>query len=182
MSAARIVGTTIGSMMMNAPIRSDVVPSPTTPLGSRTISCSQPASASNASMAPQRRATAAGDRPLNRGRGLKALPAKGSNSLAILRPSPGLTVADLVTDRDLHPRDLQTCLIGGRKGYRESIWGNIKIPQRLDRAPALPKFALIQHFSACHQALRIMTVRAIRYDAAVVHALQTNRVARPFNS
>src|SRR5262245_25020135 len=72
MSAARIVGTTIGSMMMNAPIRSDVVPSATTPLGWRTISCSQPPSASNASMAPQRRATPAGDRPLNRGRGLNA--------------------------------------------------------------------------------------------------------------
>src|SRR5690242_9647810 len=30
MSAARIVGTTIGSIMMNEPIRSDVVPSATT--------------------------------------------------------------------------------------------------------------------------------------------------------
>src|SRR5262244_2028627 len=76
MSAARIVGTTIGSMMMSEPISIDDVPSATTPLGRRTISCSQPASASNASMAPQRRATAAGDRPLNRGHGLNTLPAK----------------------------------------------------------------------------------------------------------
>src|SRR5262245_25943680 len=84
MSAARIVGTTIGSMMMSEPIRIDDVPSATTPLGWSTISFSQPASASNASMAPQRRATAAGDRPLNRGRGVNALPAKktGSSSMA----------------------------------------------------------------------------------------------------
>src|SRR5678815_1123463 len=40
-SAARIVGTTIGSMMTNEPSRIDVVPSATTPLGSRTISCLQ---------------------------------------------------------------------------------------------------------------------------------------------
>src|SRR5262245_36070781 len=104
MSAARIVGTTIGSMMMNESIRSVDVPSATTPLGSRTISFWQPASASNASMAPQRRATAAGDRALNRGSGLNALPAKDLNGLAILRPSPGLAAGDLVTDRDLHPR------------------------------------------------------------------------------
>src|SRR5262250_237756 len=70
MSAARIVGTTIGSMMINEPIRSDDVPSATTPVGSRTVSCSQLVSANNASMVPQRRATAAGDRLLNRGRGL----------------------------------------------------------------------------------------------------------------
>src|SRR5499426_799696 len=87
MSDARIVGTTIGSMMMNASIRSVDVPSATTPLGLRTISCSQPASASDASMAPQRRAAAAVDRPLNRGRDLSALPAKHSNGLAILRTS-----------------------------------------------------------------------------------------------
>src|SRR5215831_12044769 len=30
-SAARIVGTTIGSMMMNAPVNSEIVPSATTP-------------------------------------------------------------------------------------------------------------------------------------------------------
>src|SRR5215467_6812100 len=86
MSDARIVGTTIGSMMMNASIRSDVVPSATTPLGWRTISCSQPPSASNASMAPQRRTTAAGDRPLNRGRGLNTLPERDSNGIAIFWP------------------------------------------------------------------------------------------------
>src|SRR5215468_10113532 len=80
MSAARIVGTTTGSMMMNEPVRSDVVPSATTPFGWRTISCWQPASASNASMAPQARAATAGDRPLNRGHGLNALPAKKAGS------------------------------------------------------------------------------------------------------
>src|SRR5215471_2843450 len=89
MSAARIVGTTIGSMMMNESIRSVDVPSATTPLGWRTISFWQPPSASNASMAPQRRATA-GNRPLNRGRGLNALPANDSSGLAILRPYPDL--------------------------------------------------------------------------------------------
>src|SRR6516162_11216212 len=86
-SAARIVGTTIGTMMMNESIRSVDVPSPTIPLGWRTISCWQPASASNASMAPQRRAMAAGDGPSNRGRCLNAVPAKHSDGLAILRTS-----------------------------------------------------------------------------------------------
>src|SRR5215471_14088778 len=69
MSAARIVGTTIGSMMMYESIRSVDVPSATTPFGRRTIKSLQPASASNTSMAPQRRATAAGDRPLRERRG-----------------------------------------------------------------------------------------------------------------
>src|SRR5215471_17457509 len=64
MSAARIVGTTIGSMMTREPVRSEVVPSATTPLGWSTINFSQPASASNASMDPTRRATAARDRAL----------------------------------------------------------------------------------------------------------------------
>src|SRR5215467_6573863 len=84
MSAARIVGTTIGSMMMREPVRSDVVPSATTPLGWRTISCWQPASASEASIAAQRRARGAEDRPLYQRRGLDALPAKktGSSSIA----------------------------------------------------------------------------------------------------
>src|SRR5262245_45858472 len=86
MSAARIVGTTIGSMMMYESIRSVDVPSATTPLGLRTSSSWQPPRASNESMAPQRRAPAVGDRPLNRGRGLNALPAKDSNDLAILWP------------------------------------------------------------------------------------------------
>src|SRR5215510_12225429 len=38
-------------------------------------------------MAPQQKATAAGDRPLNRGRGLNALPANRLDGLAILRTS-----------------------------------------------------------------------------------------------
>src|SRR5262252_9162800 len=52
MSAARIVGTTMGSMMTREPVRSEVVPSATTPLGWSTINFSQPASASNASTDP----------------------------------------------------------------------------------------------------------------------------------
>src|SRR5215813_492660 len=47
------------------------------------MSCSQLVSANNASMVPQRRATAAGDRLLNRGRGLNALPAKDSRERKI---------------------------------------------------------------------------------------------------
>src|SRR5215813_3111321 len=85
MSAASIVGTTIGSMMINEPTRIDDVPSATTPLGSRTISCLQPASASSVSMAPQRRATA-GTRALNRGRDLNALLAKKTGSRSMTWP------------------------------------------------------------------------------------------------
>src|SRR5215471_13265198 len=73
-------------MMMNDPIRSDDVASPTTPLGWRTMSSWHPPSGSAASTAPQRRATAAGDGPLNRGRGLNALPARRLKGLAILPP------------------------------------------------------------------------------------------------
>src|SRR5215471_17265397 len=85
-SAARIVGTTTGSMMMREPVRSDVVPSATTPLGWRTISCWHPASASKASMALQRRARGAEDRPLYWRRGLDALRANDWSGLVILRP------------------------------------------------------------------------------------------------
>src|SRR5215475_2477083 len=82
-----MAGTTIGTMMMNESIRSVDVPSPTTPLGWRTISCWHPASAGRASMAPQRTATAYGDRPLNRGCRLNALPANDRSGLVILRSS-----------------------------------------------------------------------------------------------
>src|SRR5215468_153054 len=59
MSAARIVGTTTGSMMMNEPVKSDVVPSATVPFGWKTISCPQPASAKTEMRPTQRRASLA---------------------------------------------------------------------------------------------------------------------------
>src|SRR5215510_8699631 len=80
MSAARIVGTTIGSMMMSEPIRIDDVPSATTPRGWRTISCSQPLRAKTEMRPTQRRARVAGDRPLTRGLSRRSRERKSGSS------------------------------------------------------------------------------------------------------